>query len=89
MDEDTRNTLRRSLIDRMRPDKQDPEYPVDYHVFLREFNHIVSETALLLTGGNKSRAARLLGISRNSLNKWVDSDLAKQATPVDNVYKKM
>lgn len=61
---------------------QSGEMPADglYDRLLAEFERPLLETALLLTGGNQLKAARLLGVNRNTLRRMLTDREVEPAT---------
>lgn len=48
---------------------REPQFEGRYDHLKRIFDHAVIETALRMTGGNQSQAARLLGMNRGTFRK--------------------
>ena len=63
-----RETLLSQLSSPEGPDRLDIENGIKLDDAVRRFESGIIQQALLITGGNQARAARLLGIKANTLN---------------------
>jgi DNA-binding NtrC family response regulator len=63
-----RETLLFRLTSPEGPDRLDIENGIKLDDAVRQFESGIIQQALLITGGNQARAARLLGIKANTLN---------------------
>lgn len=63
-----RETLLFRLSSPQGPDRLDIENGIKLDDAVRQFESGIIQQALLITGGNQARAARLLGIKANTLN---------------------
>lgn len=63
-----RETLLSRLTSPAGPDRLDIENGIKLDDAVRQFESGIIQQALLITGGNQARAARLLGIKANTLN---------------------
>ncbi len=69
---ETQSLERETLLSRLTspdgPDRLDIENGIKLDDAVRQFESGIIQQALLITGGNQARAARLLGIKANTLN---------------------
>ena len=69
---ETQSLERETLLTRLTspdgPDRLDIENGIKLDDAVRQFESGIIQQALLITGGNQARAARLLGIKANTLN---------------------
>ena len=69
---ETQSLERETLLSRLTspggPDRLDIENGIKLDDAVRQFEAGIIQQALLITGGNQARAARLLGIKANTLN---------------------
>ena|SRR5215213_4274959 len=69
---ETQSLERETLLSRLTspggPDRLDIENGIKLDDAVRQFESGIIQQALLITGGNQARAARLLGVKANTLN---------------------